>query len=86
MSDVFEATRQFLLNDASINTAVGGSRVVADQMPEGMETPCIVFYLVSSDVTSIITEGAINASISRFQIDAYASSRPAASRLQRMIA
>tara|TARA_R110002051_G_scaffold24381_1_gene60573 strand:+ start:2998 stop:3420 length:423 start_codon:yes stop_codon:yes gene_type:complete len=85
MSDVFEAVRQLLLTDADINVSVGGTRVVSDQMPEGMETPCIVYYLISTDTTSILVN-VVNASISRFQVDAFAASRPAASRLQRMVA
>ena len=85
MSDVFESVRQLLLTDTDINVAVGGTRVVSDQIPEGMETPCVVYYLISTDITNILVD-VVNASISRFQIDAFASSRPAASRLQRMVA
>lgn len=84
-TDISEAVRDLLLSDPDIYALVG-TRVFSDQLPEGMQTPTIVFYEISSSIeNSIQPDSIINASISRFQVEAMASTRPMADKLQRMI-
>ncbi len=84
-SDVNEALRQLLLSDSNIATAVGNTRVINDQLPARVVLPCIIYFEVSTDISNSLT-GIIGASLSRYQVDAYASTRVAASKLQRMVA
>jgi len=82
-TDISEAVRDFLLADPDI-AALVDTRICADQLPEGIATPAIVFYEISSNIEDALV-GIINCSISRFQVEAFASTRPMADKLQRMI-
>lgn len=84
--DIAEAFRELLITDVNIASIVG-TRVCSDQLPEGMATPAIVFYEISTNIeNSIQPDSIINCSISRFQVEVFASTRPMADKVQRMIA
>ncbi len=83
--DITEAFRELLLTDPNI-AGIVSDRIVADQLPEGMATPAIVFYEISSNIdNSIEPDVIVDCSISRFQVEAFASTRPMADKVQRMI-
>ena len=85
VQDIAAAFRELLITEPDL-VAIVGERVCSDQLPEAMATPAIVFYEISSNIeNSIEPDVIINCSISRFQVEAFASTRAMADKIQRII-
>jgi len=86
-ADIRPALRAYLLADATISTAVGGTRVHPTILPQGTNgpnVPAIVFNVIS-EVTDHHTQGASGLVMVRMQLDAYAQTSDQADALARAI-
>ena len=80
VKDIRPALRIFLLGYAPINSAVGGSRIYAVKMPQGVVADSIVYNRVSGGGTYIM-DGLSGFTIQRFQFDVWSSSVDSANTL-----
>ena len=71
LNDLRPGLRAYLLADAAISTAVGGSRIFPVMMPQGERGASIVYTRVSG-IGDHHMQGASGLSRPRYQIDAYA--------------
>jgi uncharacterized protein DUF3168 len=87
IADVRPALRAYLLGDATISTAVGGTRVHPTVLPQGTNGPAVpaIVYNVISEVTDHHTQGASGLVMVRMQVDAYAATPNEADALARAI-
>ena len=84
LADIRPALRAFLLSDADISAAVGGSRIHPSVMPQG-QTAASIVYSVISEITDHTTTGPSGLVMVRMQIDAYALTTDAADALARAV-
>jgi hypothetical protein len=84
LADIRPALRTFLLEDATIAAAVGGSRVFPTVMPQGVVASSLV-YNVISEITDHHTQGASGLVMARMQLDAYATTPDDADTLARAV-
>jgi hypothetical protein len=84
LADIRPALRAYLLGDATIAAAVGGTRVFPTVLPQGVKATSIV-YNVISEVTDHHTQGPSGLVMVRVQVDAYALTTDAADALARAV-
>jgi uncharacterized protein DUF3168 len=84
LADIRPALRAYLLSDATIAAAVGGTRVHPTVLPQGVKLTSIVFNVIS-EVTDHHMQGASGLVMVRMQIDAYAQTTDAADALARAV-
>jgi hypothetical protein len=86
-ADLRPALRARLIGDATISTAVGGTRVHPTILPQGTNGPTVpaIVYNVISEITDHHTQGASGLVMVRMQVDAYAATAAAADALARAI-
>jgi hypothetical protein len=87
VADLRPALRAYLLADATVSAAVGGSRVHPTILPQGTNGPAVpaIVYNVISETSSHHMQGASNLVMVRMQVDAYAAMAAAADSLARAI-
>jgi hypothetical protein len=86
-ADLRPAFRAYLLADATISAAVGGSRIHPTVLPQGTNGPAVpaCVYNVISEQTDHTTEGASGLVMVRMQVDCYAATPNEADALARAI-
>jgi hypothetical protein len=86
-ADLRPALRAYLLADATISAAVGGSRIHPTVLPQGTNGPAVpaIVYSTISEITDYHTQGPSGLVMMRVQIDAYAQTAAAADSLARAI-
>jgi hypothetical protein len=85
--DLRPELRTFLLADATISTAVAGSRVHPVILPQGTNGPAVpaLVYNTISEITDHVTTGASGLVMVRLQLDAYAATPNEADALARAV-
>ena len=84
LSDIRPALRAFLLTDADVSAAVGGSRIYPVVLQQGQREPSLVFNRISGQGDHHM-QGPSGLTRPRFQIDAYAPSHDDAAELADLV-
>jgi hypothetical protein len=84
LADIRPALRAYLLADATISAAVGGTRIYPTVMPQGVKATSAV-YNVISEISDHHTQGPSGLVMVRMQVDAYALTTDAADALARAV-
>ncbi|RJP54169.1 MAG: DUF3168 domain-containing protein [Anaerolineaceae bacterium] len=71
MKDIRPALRALMLADADVSTAVGGSRIYPDILPQGVTLPSVVTNLIT-ELTDYHMQGASGLAQVRIQVDCWA--------------
>ncbi|NBW11862.1 MAG: DUF3168 domain-containing protein [Caulobacteraceae bacterium] len=82
-TDIAEAVCQYLLATGAI-TALVGTRIYPDDLPNNCTMPAIVYREVS-DVESYHMQGADGLSSARIQVDSYGASAASANAVRRVV-
>jgi uncharacterized protein DUF3168 len=82
--DIRPGLRTFLLADAGVSAAVGGSRIFPNTLQQGVKDPSIVYSRVSG-LADHHMQGASGLTRPRFQIDAYATTQDLATNLADLV-
>jgi uncharacterized protein DUF3168 len=87
IADIRPALRAFLLADATVLAAVGGTRIHPIVLPQGTNGPAVpaIVHNVISEVTDHHMQGASGLVMMRLQIDAYALTASEADALARAV-
>jgi hypothetical protein len=87
LADIRPALRAYLLADATISSAVGGTRIHPVVLPQGSATPKVpaLVHNVISEITDHHTQGASGLVMVRIQVDSYALTTDAADALARAV-
>ncbi len=72
MTDIIEQTRAILLTDPVVSGLVDARRIFPGRLDQGEEDPSIVLSVVSGS-QGVTTDGGINHSENRLQVDCYAT-------------
>lgn len=87
LADIRLALRAYLLADATVSAAVGGSRIHPTILPQGTNGPAVpaVVYNLITELTDHHTLGPSGLVMARMQLDAYAATPNEADDLGRAI-
>jgi hypothetical protein len=84
IADLRPALRAFLLADAAISTAVGGTRIYPTVLKQGIRDPSIVYNRITG-LGNWTTTGPSGLTRPRFQIDCYATTSDQAEALADLV-
>jgi hypothetical protein len=84
LKDLYPALRAFMLADSALSSAVGGTRIHVDEMPQGQITASVVLTEISNQGDHH-NEGPSGLSRPRVQITSWAQDRDAARALSLLV-
>lgn len=84
IKDIRPALRAFLLADAQVSAMVGGARIFPLKLPQGVREPSVVYSRITGFGDHHMA-GASGLTRPRFQVDAWAESVDAATRLADLV-
>lgn len=80
MTDLGEAIRKILVDDATISSIVG-AKVSTDYLPQSTTPPAVVFHVIFGEVFNPVDDPLYSFTTSRVQFDCYGSNRSEANLL-----